>query len=936
MQKVWQILIGLCLLTTTLNAEVGTFVSSDAWVDSMYQKMTVAERIGQLIDVRIEPNKENVINIVDAITRNHVGSVTITGGDAEASILLINSLKEHMKVPVFVSAEAQKSLNLPFSSASQLPEISTFVQADDSSLLLSSVDKISEIFHGLGIHSSSFSMSGLVFSEKGLAPEQGKALPAYFNEINSQFEQNGIISNKDFYFTFSDDIAFSPRTMDSWNSNTWRSKIHVPLQDVNSNLILTIKSLPEFPANEALHFNKKILKPLLWKHLQFGGLLQADFDAISKTHYLNEKADIFRSLIKLGSDKIVVTNKVDEVFSALMQGLDNNYFRQNEIKDKVKRVLAMKYDAGLTKSALINDAHAHEKINDPFLEKLSYKVYTKALNRRQSDLMSIPIKELASTSFASMSLGYSELNIFQETMDKYAPMVHYKLPNVAFDPHDLNALYEQLIQFDYVIIGLHTEGLMEFDHSTLSFLNQLNSKTNIVLVFLGKAVNSTDFEHFENQIFVHEDNKFTQQLAAQAVFGAIEAETERLSYSLPEMQKLDSKTLDKIDAIAKEAIAIGATPGCQILVARNGSIVLEKGYGYYTYDSIMPVDTRTMYDLASITKVAATTQALMKLEEDGLIHLDSSLAAYLPELKGSNKATLGVRDVLAHQSGLRAFYPFWRNTIEDEKMSLHYYNDKPHDEYQNTVAYGMFAANELKDSLWHWTVDTKLRRKDKFEPYDYKYSDLGFYLLQVLVERLTNQPLDEYLHTEFYQSMGLSTMGFNPLCKFPLKRITPTEWDNTFRNVLVWGTVHDQIAAMKGGVSGHAGLFGNSHDVAKIMQMQLQGGVYGGKRYLKEETIKKFTSQQHENSRRGLGWDKPEKGDEYNPASRYSSFDSFGHSGFTGTVVWADPTFDLIYVFLSNRIYPESSNNKLSDFNIRKRIHDVVYESIWNYGKFYN
>jgi len=536
-------------------------------------------------------------------------------------------------------------------------------------------------------------------------------------------------------------------------------------------------------------------------------------------------------------------------------------------------------------------------------------------------------------------LGFSESKVFQETLGKYAPFVHYMLPDIAFNPYDFNILSEQLAQFDNVIVGLHTKGLKEIDNSVLSFLEQLNDHTNLVLVFIGNSTDTHELKSFKNVLFVHEDNNFTQQIAAQKIFrGADEiVGLDRLAFSTPEMEGMDSKVLRKIDQIVEEAISMNATPGCQILVARNGSVVLEKGFGYYTYDSIMAVDTRTIYDLASVTKVAATTQAIMKLKEQGKINLDSTLGAYLPELEGSNKASLVIKDVLAHQSGLRAFYPFWRNTIEDENQMLYYYKDKPNETHRNTVAYGMFAAEDLKDSLCHWTIETKLRKKKKkYEPYDYKYSDLGFFLLQVLVERVSETSLDTFVDSVFYKSMGMSTLAFNPLCKFPLKRITPTERDKEFRHVLVWGTVHDQIAAMKGGVSGHAGLFGNTHDIAKVLQMHLQDGSYGGKQYLAKETVKEFRTQQNENSRRGLGWDKPEKGDDYNPASRYASFDSFGHSGFTGTIAWADPTFDLIFVFLSNRIYPDMNNGKLIDFNIRKRIQDVVYESIWNFEKQYN
>jgi CubicO group peptidase (beta-lactamase class C family) len=353
----------------------------------------------------------------------------------------------------------------------------------------------------------------------------------------------------------------------------------------------------------------------------------------------------------------------------------------------------------------------------------------------------------------------------------------------------------------------------------------------------------------------------------------------------------------------------------------------------------MPVDARTIYDLASITKVAATTQAMMKLVEEGKIQLNDTLGSYLPELAGTNKSALIIKEILAHQSGLRAFYPFWKNTIEDEKLVLHYYKENPTETHINEVSQGMFAAEDLKDSLWQWTLDTKLRTKSRRnlnKPYDYKYSDLGFYMLQVLVERVSSAPLDLYVDSVFYKPMGMSTLTFNPLCKFPMMRIAPTERDTEFRHALVWGTVHDQIAAMKGGVSGHAGLFGNANDLAKIAQMQLQEGVYGNKTYLKKQTVDNFTSTQFKNNRRGLGWDKPDKKEESSSISEFASAASYGHSGFTGTILWVDPTFNLVFVFLSNRIYPSISNNKLNDLKIRKRIHDVVYESIWNYEKQYN
>lgn len=945
MKKVWRIIFAFCMLTITGKAEISNNFLADEWVDSMYQKLTVAERIGQLIDLRIAPNPENVQALIEIISKYHIGSITITGGNADASVQIINYLRTNLKVPVYVTAERENSLTLPFESTTPVPQPSTFIQAGDNKLLTSTISVLSNIYHELGVDAVFYNPMELLYSETGLDyickfDKEGASL---FRNFSLGYYQNDIVANTDFHFKFSDDFAFSPKLLDTWSGNSWREKvagINTDWKNINhTQSILTIRSLPDFPENEAAYFNKKIIRPLFWKHLQFGGILSSDFDAIKKNQLTKKDEATIRTLLKIGSDKILISSDAEMAFSALMDGLNQRYFRQNEIREKVKRVLRLKFLAGLSERKCINSDHFEYKLKNPELIKLSYQVYSKAVKTSDDRENLMPFPKLEATNFASLSLGFSELKTFQETLEKYAPFVHYMLPDVAFDPYDLNILSEQLVQFDNVIIGLHTTGLIALDQTLLNFLNHLNDHTNVVIVFLGNAVDAHEFEAFNNKIFVHEDNFFTQQIAAQQVFGALNSGygIQRLTYSTPEMQEMDSKVLKKIDQIVNEAISRSATPGCQVLVARNGSVIMEKGYGYYTYDSIMPVDTRTIYDLASITKVVATTQAIMKLSEQGKIDLDSTLGAYLPELNGSNKSSLVIKDVLAHQSGLRAFYPFWINTIDDEDHIVYYYNDKPNENYHNTVAYGMFAAEDLKDSLWHWTIETKLRKKrNKYKPYDYKYSDLGFYLLQVLVERITDMPMDVYVDSVFYKPMGMSTLSFNPLCKYPLKRITPTERDTEFRHVLVWGTVHDQIAAMKGGVSGHAGLFSNAHDIAKIMQMQLQDGSYGGRQFLQKETIEKFTAQQFEGNRRGLGWDKPENGDNYNPASRYAAFDSFGHSGFTGTIVWADPTFNLVFVFLSNRIYPNIDNNKLIDFNIRKRINDVVYESMWSFEKQYN
>jgi len=945
MKKVWLAIYVLMLGTLAVRAEYSDALPEDRWVDSVYQQLTLAEKVGQLIDLRIAPTSENITELVELIENYHVGAITIMGGDARATVRLVRRLHGSDLVPIYVTSENAQSLALPFHKAMSLPSAEVYNRANDPQLLQNTLDVLAGIYADFGIQSHSFNPLHFSFSESGFNKEvEFNGEYNLLNTLPEQYKKHDLVISTEMHFEFEEDFAFSPKNLDNWNNTEWKDKIQAADQDWNRfNLpksVITIKSIPDFPESEASHFYKKVINPLFWKHLQFSGLLSIDLNSILANSTQRHDPSTIRKMMKIGADKLVTSADVKMVHTSLIDAVERNDIRKNDIREKVKRNLRLKYQVGLKdiSHTLIYDDQITFRLNDPELVKNNFLVYQKASELKTDREGSLPVVDVENTSFASLSLGFNESKAFQETLEKYAPFVHYIMPDASFNPYDLDIIFRQLKQFDHVIIALHTSDLMSYNQEIIDFLIQLKSYGAVTLVYFGNEVNAAELIDFPNKLLMFEDNEHTQRIAAARIFGAYEKARGRLAYSTPEIEGMDSRTLAKVDAIIHEAISKGATPGCQLLVARNGAVILEKGYGHYTYDSIMEVDTRTLYDLASITKVAATTQAVMKLNEDGIISLDSTLGAYLPELKETNKEHLIVKDVLTHQSGLRAFYPFWYFTMGDGENTIEYYKRYPDPSYQNTVAYGMFAANDLKDSLWHWTIDTKLRRKKyDFEPYDYRYSDLGFYLLQMLTERTSGIELDAYMDSLFYKPIGMGTMTYNPLCKFQLKRITPTERDRHFRHVLVWGTVHDQIAAMKGGVSGHAGLFSNAHDVAKIMQLQLQGGMYGGKQLLNNKTIQHYTSYQSEESRRGLGWDKPEKReDEFSPVSRYASHESFGHTGFTGTIAWADPTFDLVFVFLSNRIYPDMSNKKLNQYNIRTRLQDVVYESIWNFQKTHN
>jgi len=363
-----------------------------------------------------------------------------------------------------------------------------------------------------------------------------------------------------------------------------------------------------------------------------------------------------------------------------------------------------------------------------------------------------------------------------------------------------------------------------------------------------------------------------------------------------------------------------------ILAVKDGRIAYHKAFGKFTYDSLAPVSLETVYDMASVTKVCATTLAVMKLYEQGKIALHKKLADYLPEVKGTNKEKLLIKDILLHQAGLVPFIPFYKEIIDSAGTARpDLFSSTASDSFSVKVADSFYMKKEWTDTMYSRLLQSPLGTPGK-----YVYSDNDFIFLAKLVEAITGTTLDKFVQTAFYRPMNLSTAGFRPAEYMPKRNIAPSEKEPVFRKQLIVGTVHDPGAAMLGGVAGHAGLFSDAYDMAAIMQLLLNGGIYNGKRYLQKETIDLFTAYHNKNSRRGLGFDKPEK-DNYKRAEPYPALSAsplaFGHSGFTGTCVWADPAYRLVYVFLSNRLTPDGTNSKLIKMNVRTDILQAFYQA---------
>ncbi|MEL7425955.1 MAG: serine hydrolase, partial [Bacteroidota bacterium] len=513
-------------------------------------------------------------------------------------------------------------------------------------------------------------------------------------------------------------------------------------------------------------------------------------------------------------------------------------------------------------------------------------------------------------------------------------------------------LMSRLAEEDLVIVSLHNMSRSSrknfgLQPSVLQFLRRLEAEKDVILVVFGNPYSLRFFDDMDVVLEAYNEDEITQDKAAQAIFGAISINGRlpvtasersrynagvttspafRLGYTVPENVGMNSDTLRYyVDQLVKEAIADRATPGGVVLVARHRKIVLHEAYGHHTYRKRQRVREDDIYDLASITKIAATTTALMDLVQKGQLDLDKTLGDYLPELRNTNKDQLSIREILAHRAALKPWIPFYANTMDERgRRSSDLYRSSAGGDFQVQVASNIFMHEAYVDSIWYNIDQSELRSNN-----NYRYSDLGFYYLAKLVEDISGQPLDVYMQNEFYRSLGIYDIGFNPRERFVLDRIPPTELDNYWRKQTVHGYVHDMGAAMLGGVSGHAGLFGSAQNLAVIGQMLLQNGVYGNKVYLRTDVIQEFTSRFTGASRRGLGFDMKQ----LNPSrslnmANSASSKAYGHLGFTGTCIWVDPEEELIFVFLSNRTFPSMRNNKLSRDSYRSRLQEVAYRSI--------
>lgn len=574
----------------------------------------------------------------------------------------------------------------------------------------------------------------------------------------------------------------------------------------------------------------------------------------------------------------------------------------------------------------------HRKNEQLMKEEMEVAQSTVLLNNKSQF---IPLKNIEKLKIASVNIGSLQATMFDSILNKYALVKSFNSAAYS-DALSLDDLSDDLKFYNTIIIQVTDQSLN--DPRTIPFIidNQLNKQ---IIVRLAGDVRSLGLLEAVHAPVIWSERKSdaSANFDAQLIFGGVASVAKlksnisnkytagsgfistkvRLKYTVPEEAGINIGSLKGIDDIASEAIREQATPSAVVMVIKDGKVIFNKAYGTHTYIDTTATRITDIYDLASVTKISATTMAVMRLLEQQKLKLDTNVGAYIPRARKTNKNLIQVREVMLHQAGFIPFIPFYRHLVPSD------YSRDSSSVYPTKVADNYFIRKGyFEEVMWPQMLNSPLAYRGK-----YVYSDLSMYFMKEIVERQSGEPLENYVPDQFYKPLGMTRAGFNPRRRFSKAEIIPTEDDQPFRKTLLEGYVHDQGAAMVGGVSGHAGLFASANDLAILYQMLLNRGVYGGTQYFKSETVDTFTAKQSDVSRRGLGFDRwdPESTNGY--PSRLASPQTYGHTGYTGTCVWVDPKYNLIYIFLSNRVNP-TVGTKLSDLNIRGRIQDVIYEAI--------
>ena len=945
--------------------------AENRWVDSVFNALTPDERLAQLFMVAAYSNKtakteaEQLAQVKDL----QPGGVIFFQGTAPRQAMLTNQYQAVSKIPLLVAGDYEWGLAMRLDSVPKYPWQMTLGALKDEKIVTELAAVMAKEFKRVGVNVS-FSPS-LDINNNPLNPIIGSRSfgdsRANVTRLGVAFakglQDNGILACGKHFPGHGDTdkdshkslplIPFTRARLDSMELFPFRvlARSGIGSMMVAHLFVPGLDSTPNLPSS--LSYN--IITKLMRQEMGFEGLIFTDAMNMKglAANYPKGVADV--KALKAGVDVLLMPGDMALGLQKIKEALATGELTQADLDEKCRRVLRAKFRVGLDKYKPVNLRNVGRDLFSRESMLINRKIAEKAVTVLRNENGILPLRELDKIKPAVLTLGTDSNNVFTETLNRYTNVEVFSLPN-EFTEADAQKMHNALKGYDPVIISIHKSDKnpwksFKITEAEKNFVVKASLTHKVILDVFASPYSLAGMPKINGLaalIMSYQNNAFFAEMSAQVIFGGIGASGMlpvsvsesmpagyginttggiRFRYVQPEEIGVKPEKLEKVRQIAEEGIRVGAYPGCEVFAAKDGKVFYWESFGNQTYADAVPVSKTDIYDIASVSKITSTLPAVMRMYDAGALDLKGKYGDYMPLVKGTNKENLRIEDILTHQAGLKSWIPFYLKTLDDKKQcDPALYSKTPTADKRAKVADSLYILTTYRDSMFIRMFASQLNTVGKYE-----YSDLSFYFMQIMVERWADMRLDDYAMKNLYQPLGAYTTGFNPLNRFPASRIVPTENDTLWRKQLLRGYVHDQGAAMCGGVAGHAGVFSNANDLGKIMQMYLNKGSYGGERYISEKTVEEFTRCRFPGTgnRRGLGFDRPEPSGKGTPYSGVSAH-SYGHTGFTGTMTWMDPDNGLLYIFLSNRVHPNAENKTLMNKDIRGRIQEVFYEALKN------
>ena len=937
----------------------------DRWVDSVFRSLTLEQQVGQLVNLRAnQPNQDFDIKIDEYIAKYNIGGVTFFRTDAEKLLLQANEWQSQAQTPLMVAIDGEWGLGMRINDGLSYPYQMTLGAITNDSLIAEMGRQIAEQclriginvnfapdidvnnepnnpvigFRSFGEDPDNVARKGLAYAlalqNNGVVPSM-KHFPGHGNTSTDSHHALPIIKNSIEEIEKIELVPFK-YLIDNGVKGAMVGHLYFPaLEPV---------------VNQSSSLSKNIVTDLLKNKMNYDGIIFTDGLEMKGAYNGMDPDSVCYQAIMAGNDVLLLPINVEKSMQIIINAAKNNADVKNRVEESCKKVLRHKYQIGLNNYNPQKIERLDNDLNQNKYYVLKQRLYNEAVTMLENKKEILPLKKDSNKKIAVVTFGKD--NSISVKLNENGIANTPLLISKDASEEEVKRTAKQLKSYNYVILNIRNTSSYPSKNygitpAMINFVKELPNSTKLIFNLFGSPYALDKFSFGKNTVSIlvgYEDNDMVANAMVDIVVGKLSpkgklpvsvskyscgAGFEFKGFLSPEtlpVALIDNQYIRQIDSLLLDGLKQQAYPGCQVLAMKDGKIIYERNYGKFTYEGEQIVHADAIYDIASLTKLFASSFALMKLYDEGKLDLNSTLGDFFPFLNQSDKGEIKLIEFLTHQSGMTPWIPIYKMLCDGKNPDMNYFREYIDEEHTVRVAKNLYLSEDFKYEIYDTIMKSELKEKK------YKYSDLGFYFIPGIVEFIANQSFESYLQEYFFEPLNLNHICFKPLNKHDIKYIVPTEYDKYFRNQLICGDVHDQTAALFGGVSGHAGLFSNARDLAVLMQLLLNGGYANGKQFLSEETIKYFTSApfaDNEN-RRGIGFDKPELDPEakYYTPSKQSSMTSYGHAGFTGTFAWADPDNNLIVIFLSNRVYPTADNNKLSKLNIRTEIHDLFYKAV--------